>query len=93
MAQGLLNHVAEHPVAQLRFEPRALGRHDTVLVGDFHEIDNTGRVHGKGDHVVALINEFFEFLRASDTPDKSDPFVRARVLDIKDGREDVILEE
>src|SRR5579871_3943708 len=87
------DQVAEHRVAEFRLEPRALGRHDAAGVRDGHQILDARREHRKGAGIIALIDQLFEFADAADAADEIDPLAGARVVDVEQRPEDVILEQ
>ncbi len=85
--------MTEHGVAELRFKPRALGRHDSPGVGDSHQILNPGGEHGERARIFPAVHDFLELLCATNAPDEIDAFARARVFNAEERGKDVILKE
>ena len=85
--------MAEHGIAELWFEPCALGGHDAAGVGDGHEVLDARGEHGEGAGVFAAVHKFFEFRRAADAADEVDAFAGARIIDAEDGREHLLLQD
>src|SRR4051812_183395 len=67
-----LDHMAKHPVAQLRLEPCALRRHDSARVGDRHEFLDAGRIHRESAGVFATVDQLLQFRCAADAADEID---------------------
>src|SRR4029077_18145178 len=73
--------VDEQSVAQLRFEPRGLGRHDVAGVGDGHQVADADRVQRESERRLARIDEPFELARAARAADEVNPLVRTDIAD------------
>jgi len=88
-----LDHVTEHRVAELGFEPGALGGHDAAGVGDGHQVLDARREHAERTGVFAAVHEFLQLRRATDAADEVDLLARARIGDAEDRVEHELLEQ
>src|SRR6266545_1138705 len=86
-------HVAEHRVAQLRLEPGAFGRHNPAGIRDGHQVFDTGRKHRKSAGIFAAVHQFFQLGDAANAADEVDALAGARVVDAKQRRQHVFLQE
>lgn len=85
--------MGEEAVAELGFEPGALGRHDAAVVRDGHEVIEVGGMEGEGAGELALADQAFEFGGAADAADELDAFAGAGVVDAEEWGEDMALEQ
>lgn len=85
--------MAEHRVAELGLEPRALGRHDAASIGDGHQVLDARGEHAERAGVFAAIHKLLQFRRAADAADEIDLFARARISDAEDRVEHELLEQ
>ena len=86
------DHVTKQTVTQLRFKPSALGRHQSIGIGDGHQILNACREHRKRT-TRARINEAFEFRCAANAADEIKAITRALVFNAEQRREHVVLQQ
>ena len=83
----------EQAVAQLRLEPRGLGRHDAASVGDGHQVVNRDREHRERDRGTSAVNRLFERVGAARPADEVNPLVAADVADFQQALEHVLLNQ
>src|SRR5690349_7363263 len=82
----------EQPIAQLRLEPGALGRHYVAAVGDVEKLLNGNGIKAEGRHGVAVLHALLELAEAADAAHEIDAVVGARILDAQDAVEYSLLE-
>ena len=83
----------QQTVAELGFEPGALGRHDFAGIGDVHELVESGREHGKGAGAFTAVDALHEFTESANATDKVNALGSTGVVDIEERLEDELLEE
>ena len=83
----------QETVAELRFEPSALRRHDFASVGNAHELIERGRIHCKCASAFTAIDTLHEFAETTDATDKVDALGSTRIVNVEERLQDKLLEE
>src|SRR2546426_471247 len=85
--------MTEHPVAQLRFKPCALGGHDSARVRDRHQLLNPRRKHGERARVLAAVHQLLQLRRAPDSAHEVNRLARSGIIDSEYRLQDVRLQQ
>src|SRR5215203_1392020 len=83
----------EQAVAQFRFEPRGLWRHDAAGVGDLDDVAHAHRMHGKADGRIATTDHPLEGVSSACTANKVNALVPRDIADAEQRAENQIVQQ
>ena len=89
----LVETMNEETVAQFRFKPCALRRHDFTCIGNRHQLIQGSRIHGESDRAFTGIYALFEFAKTANTTDEVDVLSGSRIFHVEERLQNELLEK